>query len=1094
MHPIKRDIVDNITDDITMSAVLNSEIPHTKGLDISTGYFDIAGYSLLRQSLEVVSQRDTFAMRLILGRQAILPDINTTFEEDARRYNEDVLSIKSRLDDEHLSTELMSDTTSLIAFLKRKTVQVRLGPSRFNHAKCYITDGSALVGSSNLTKGGLKGNYELNAALYQPLAVQAASAWFESMWQKSDDTKEVLVKILEESKFGIPATPYEVYIKMLFEKYHDHLTSDKDSPQYHVTLTQFQKDAVRTAMFIISDYGGAMVADATGLGKTNIGMEVLRQKILKDDRKVLLIAPSQVLKTMWENKLREAGLSVRKQITMESLGRDTALEALYQYNNIDFVLIDESQNFRSSNAKRSQNLAKIMTVGTRKQVLLLSATPINNSIMDLYNQLCIITRKDPAYFYRTIGIPDLYRHMRDAANKEGGLEAGLEKIERLLDSVMVRRTRSYIREVYPNDKIDGRPIKFPKHEYSTVRYSLTELYGNIFQKLLDDINRLTMAPYGLKQYDRKAPEEEKAKHKVLAHLQVILLLKRFESSVEAVKTSLDNKIRLYKCIDRVLDQGRMLRVKDFNRIITKWNNKDIDPDGDDDSEEEDHFIREIESLKLDTISVDYDAKGFQQDLRYDLEILENLRKEVGKVTVDKKLERVRDTIISDNAFQSDGKKVLIFTEYTTTATYVLKKLRGMFDGQTIECITGRTKPETRARYIERFAPKSNLADDRRLEGEEIDILISTDVLAEGQNLQDCNYVINYDLPWNPMRIVQRIGRVDRLTSGYDVIRSRACYPDTDLDAILKLVGKLLDKIGTVDKVIGLDSELLGQTPTPKQYNGSLKERLEILGKGGKVAAELMEQMGRSFDLMPHDTPLNEIARRAKEIGIEHLASMQMGRRSGLEGNEKKCVLAYVREKPERRVYFVIYDYGEDQASVPDNDYDAVKMIKCRSAVPAYLPMDGRDHLESFKELVRIDEKARAAIRDSDDVIRQQVQSVRNTSYDKIQNEITEIIMDAVNGGELDTEKTGAIEDVLNARDLRAWESDLKEMILQYREDRNIDLLVKRLGTIGRNIGVGRKPKDQETEIDYSEMKLVGAIFITPPTDVEESQAKLTDHI
>ena len=495
MTRIKRDIIDNTTDDITMSDVLNSEIPQTEKLDISTGYFNVPGYTMLKDALNEAAQKDDFGMRLLLGSQALIPDV--TFEERAQESGEDAVSLKSDLDDAELTLDAMSDTASLISLLTKENVQARLGSSRFNHSKCYIMDDSVFIGSSNFTAGGLTGNYELNAGLYQPVISEMARSWFDRMWKMSEDTKQKFIELLESSKFGVPATPYDVYIKMIFEKYRDILAPDKEEPQYNVELTAFQKDAVRTALFIMSEFQGVMIADATGLGKTNMGMEILRQKILKENRKVLLVAPSQVLRSMWDKKLREAGLSVRKQVTMESLGRENALERWYEYKNIDFVLVDESQNFRSKNANRSINLTKIMTLGKRKQALLLSATPINNSIMDLYYQMSIITRTDDKYFWRSIGIPDLYQHMRDAANKEGGLAAGLEKIQRLLDGIMVRRTRSYIREVYPNDTINGHAIKFPDHEYLPIHYSLADLYGNVFQRILDDMHRLTMAPYGL---------------------------------------------------------------------------------------------------------------------------------------------------------------------------------------------------------------------------------------------------------------------------------------------------------------------------------------------------------------------------------------------------------------------------------------------------------------------------------------------------------------------------------------------------------------------------------------------------------------------
>ena len=1076
---IKRDIIDNITEGITMQDILNSEIPHTGKLDISSGYFNILGYAMLRDSLNSAMCRENFEMRLLLGKQALLPD--RTFEETALENGEDAVSLKTKLNDAELSEEALSDTASLISLLKRDAIQVRLGTSRFNHSKCYITDDSVFIGSSNFTAGGLTGNYELNAGLYQPGVADTTRKWFERMWEMSKDEKSELIDLLESSKFGNPEIPYKVYIKMIFEKYRDILTPDKDEPQYNIELTAFQKDAVKTALFIISEFQGAIISDATGLGKTNMGMEILRQKILKENRRVLLVAPSQVLNSMWSKKLKEAGLSVRKQVTMESLGREDALEKHYEYTNIDFVLVDESQNFRTKNSNRSQNLVKIMTMGKRKQALLLSATPINNSIMDLYHQIRIFTRGDDAYFWRSIGIHDLYKHMRDAANKEGGLEAGLEKIQRLLDGIMVRRTRSYIKEVYPNDTINGHPIKFPEHEYSPIHYSLADLYGNIFQRIFEDMHKLTMAPYGLEQYNTQATEEEKTKGKVLAHLQVILLLKRFESSIEAVKVSLDNKIRLYTHIKSITKNGKMVTVKELNKIIQKgnYNANRTDSTDDTDFDMDIFLLQEIE--KMETIKLDkkYDIEKFGQDIDEDLCILEQLRSDMEKVTADKKLEAVRDMILKDKALESGSKKVLIFTEYTTTAKYLLSKLRGLFPEKIIEHITGDTKKETRQRYIERFAPESNLADDQRLEEREIDVLVSTEVLSEGQNLQDCNYVINYDLPWNPMRIVQRTGRIDRLTSKYDTIHSRACYPARELDDILKLMGKLLDKIETVNTVMGLDSELLGETPTPQHYNGGIKDRLRVLGEKGRAASDIIATMERESDMMPQDTPLNEIARRAKEIGIDKLMAMPMGRRSGKVGNGKKCLLAYVRERPERHVYFVTYDYTRDEAFVPDNEYDAVNQARCHPDEKTYLPLDVNDSSESFKELLHIDRKAREAIEFSDDTIKKYARQTRNTAYENIRKDVKHILNDAFKNGKAGGDRIGKINEIIKRTELQSWESDVKAMVTRYNQNNDLELFFNEIEQIGKKIGITPKSETEESGIDYTGMKLIGAIFITP---------------
>lgn len=1094
---IKRDIIDNTTDGITMRDILNSEVPLTRSLDISTGYFNVPGYALLKDALDGLIHERGGKMRLLLGKPALVPD--ATFEEMAEADGEDAVSLKHGLDKSELTLDAMSDTASLLRLLNMDNVQVRLGRSKFNHSKCYIfDDDSVFIGSSNLTYGGLTSNYELNAGLYQPAVSEKTRAWFDRMWAASEDAKQELINQLESSKFGIPASPYDVYIKMIFERYRELLTPDDDKEsKYSINLAGFQKGAVHTAMLVLSEFQGAMIADATGLGKTNMGMEILRQKILKEDKRVLLVAPSQVLRSMWDKKLKESGISVYKQVTMESLGRENALENWYEYKNIDFVLIDESQNFRSKNANRSRNLAKIMTIGKPKQALLLSATPINNSIMDLYYQVSIITRQDDSYFWRTIGIPDLYRHMRDAANKEGGLAAGLEKIQRLLDGIMIRRTRSYIKEVYPTDTINGNPIRFPKHEYSPIHYCLSDLYGNIFQKILEDVGKLTMAPYGLEQYNTEATEDEKARHMVLSHLQVILLLKMFESSVEAVKSSLKNKIRLYEHIISTAEKGRMVRVRDLNRIIAKGNHiiNKADTYGYDvyDDFDMDEFVFEqLQNVETEEMGARYDMKRFRYDLRADLAILRGMQDEVGRVTADKKLEAVRDTILSENALGSESRKILIFTEYISTARYLLRELQRMFPDSTVECITGETKSDTRSKYIERFAPVANLSEDQTPEGDPIDILVSTEVLAEGQNLQDCNYVINYDLPWNPMRIVQRIGRVDRLGSSHDVIHSRACYPDKELDGILQLMGKLLNKINTVNAVIGLDAELLGETPHPRQYNGHLRERLKILGKTGSAASDVVEQMERDSDLMPQNTPLNEIAKHVRKIGIDSLRAMPIGRRSGKVGGDKnECILAYIRTKPERRVYFVVYDYEKDEAYVPENEYDAVNKARCTPDECTYLPMDGDDHQKSFEDLIRIDKKARDAIIHSDDVVRQYVRNPKSTVFEKTRTRLVSVITAAYRSGKVDSESAGRVDSIINSTQLRPWSTELQNIVDRYENDEDADILIKAIENIGKQVGASMEAADTDVEIDYDQMKLVAAMFISP---IQKSSDNLDRHM
>ena len=1082
---IKRDIIDN-GKEITMKQILNSEIPHAKNIDISTGYFDVAGYGMIRDTLDAAARDGTFAMRLLLGKEAIFPQ-EGSFERYAKEFGQAAeSSLKANLDDENLSTKSRDDTTALIRLLEQDNIQARMSTTRFNHSKCYILGNNAVfIGSSNLTGGGMTGNYELNAGLYQPGVAGQTREWFDRMWDMAEDTKQQLIAVLKQSKFGLPAEPYEVYMKMLFERFRPMLEKVDSEYKENKTLTKFQQDAVHSGLFIANELGGVIIADATGLGKTNMGIEIIKHKILREGKKVLLIAPSQVLNSMWEQKLKDVDINVREKLTMERLGREDIIVELGKYRNIDLVLIDESQNFRSKNANRRKNLMKLLSIGKAKQAILLTATPINNSLMDLYYQLTIITGGDDTHFHSKVGIPDLYKHMRDAANKD--LSQGLEKIQQLLDLVMVRRTRSYIKDVYKDDKIGDKEISFPEHQYSAIEYSLSDLFGNIFQKILDEISQLTMAPYGIGRYDRNLSAEEQSKFRAAAHLQVYLLLKRFESSLEAVRISLGNKVELYRRIKGVLDEGRILRVRDFNKIMAKWNLADSGEDTDTDTDDRDRmefFLTEIDKIEKEKIGKNYDVESLKGDIEKDLAILENLKNEVGKITIDAKLDRVIETILKERALEEGSRKVLVFTEYTATAKYITKAMKDKFPGKTVECITGNTNPQTRINYIRRFSPEANLAEGEQLDAEEIDVLVSTEVLAEGQNLQDCNYVINYDLPWNPMRIVQRTGRIDRLTSRYDIIHTRACYPDKELDSILKLMGKLLEKIHVGDEVIGGDSEILGEAPTPKQFNGAA-QRIKILaGKDG--ADSLIKKMEQESDVMPELSPINELGRFIKEKGMETIQEIPIGRRSGKEGEVQGAVLAYLQKRPEWRVYFVRYDFKADKAWVPGDDSEAIRMVSCTKDTPIHLPMDGADGQESFELLLGIDPKARKAIKDENDTIQQYIKNskgMRSTQHDKNVQTINKALMNAILQSDIAKDEGKEAINTVKSDYVKSWAEDVHSLRLEWDRGGDIESLMRGIRRLGEVIGIQEKVRPiKEKEAGQRadpDLKLIGAMFITP---------------
>ena len=1067
------DIIDNRAH--SMAGVLNMNLERIGFLDVSSGYFEVSGYGAVREALERAVVRPSFTFRLLLGKDAIRPPAFDTFEE-YRRYAATIPdTIKSSLEGEDLGDGRMGDVMGLIRLLRRENVQVRLGRSRFNHAKCYILgQEGAVIGSSNFTGAGLSRNDELNAGIFATSTWKKIRDWYERMWDGARDAKAEMLQVLEQSKFGVPATPYEVYLKILFEKYKRMLTAmegmdDEASPE----LPKFQQDAVSVLLQTIDERGGAMLADSTGLGKTHIGLEVMRRK-KAEKRKVLLIAPAQVRDTVWADRLEDLQLnSDRMAISIEGLGRRDF--DVFKYRKYDFVVIDESQNFRARTTGRRQNLMKLLSLGPRKQVLLMSATPVNNSLMDLYYQVSIITGERDDHFV-DIGIPNLYDYMRRAAGHK--LDDGLERIQLLLDTIMVRRTRTFIRETYPDATLGGRPVTFPERVYRPIRYGMTDLFGNIYQDLLDTINSLHMTPYGIERYNRNLTDEERKKHAVLAHLQVILLLKRFESSANAVTISIKNKIALFEYFGRLLGDGRIVSPKDLNHLMLRWNTREMEGDSDESEPDDEQFMGDIRGLPLKDTD-EYDVDLMRRHVESDLGHLRRYRDSLaGLKKFDKKADAVAETILRDRALETGGRKVLVFTEYTATATHLKEYLEDKFEGRSVALITGAMKRSDRPKILRDFSPVANASEEGERPEREIDILVSTEVLSEGQNLQDCNYVINYDLPWNPMRLVQRIGRVDRLTSAHPTVHSRECFPDTELDDLLNLVGKLMEKIGDINETVGLDADLLGQEASPKNFQGTTAARLRVLA-GESDSTRVTDALERESDLMPTLSPINEISRHIRMTGVMKMEEFPMGRRTGKAGEGRKAVLAYLRERPRRTFYSVLIDYAKGRVEVVD-DMEAIGLARCAEGEETCLPMDTDGDAESFRQLLEADAAAREAIsmrNNEDNQIAADLRS-KPKKNERTVEAVREAVVREMEGGGVTVEELDEVDAVLDSADLRQWAPDLERLLAEYEAGGDTKRLVSVLKRLGRDIGAEGEMEDARAEVDPGKLALVGAVFIT----------------
>ncbi len=707
----KKEIVDNETDKFTMGDFLNAEI--TKGtskLDVCTGYFNVSGFSILKDRLWNVTKLSEFRMRLLFGRETISKEKITTsldFKVDDEETEEKIpeASVSEEIESLDITEQSANLVENLINFLRLPSVLVRTNAEKFNHAKCYILDNNTTVGSSNFTGGGLGqsregANVELNAILYQPSYQKLVEQWFERRWENASDSKEQLIQILEKSKFGTPLAPFVMYMKFLYEYYKPRLKELEAERGKIIELTSFQQDALNNARRILAKYDGVLIADSTGLGKTYIGIELLREFVAVKRKEAIVIAPAQVLNSIWKPKLREESIRT-DDISLESTG--TSSFRPEELLDVDVVLIDESHNYRNASTNRRENLMKLLAGGKKKKVILLTATPINNSLLDLYYQLSLITAGDDSHFV-DLGIPDLKRHFVSADRKN--LAAGIDDITRLLDEIMIRRTRQFIIENYQGAELNGKPVIFPKRlPPEKVEYSLTELFGGaVYKQVLDAIENLHMVPYRVDSYRMTVGEKEKFEVENRAALQKFGLLKRFESSVEAIRKSVERLVRFYDYFEKAISEGMILSSKQFHKIMVGFEEKELDGE-----ENEEKVYEALENAQLEPLTKEYDVRQIKRDLKEDLDLLEPLQKNLEKMKpyADRKLRALEEQFIRDDAFEKGGKKVVVFTQYVDTAEYLERELKSNMKEREIRILTGKTDEHERAQILREFAPKAN---------------------------------------------------------------------------------------------------------------------------------------------------------------------------------------------------------------------------------------------------------------------------------------------------------------------------------------------------------------------------------------------------
>lgn len=917
----KPEFIDNI-DGNTMSAALRKLLvgksaPKFDEARIVTAYFNPEGFSRIATAI-----KDIPSIKLMIGSDPI-PSARRWQRKDNeseenyinRRLNEKLLQQEEalRAERDHIPFTKQDSfaVRQLVNSLRAGNMQVRRYEKTFLHAKAYIftpprlnNQSVALIaGSSNLTAAGFNSNLELNLGRYDLKTVVQAQNWFDELWDEAKpfDLAAFFEEMLEER------TPYEIFVRVLWELYGNELL-DEIQTDSNLPLTTFQKHGVERAKRLIRETGGAIVADEVGLGKTYIAGDILN--IYRERRqRALLVCPAALRDTTWKRFQHKYQLYLEV-ISFEQLAQDRQLvheirrpnsKGEHIQGDIDqyqLIIIDEAHNYRNPDSPMRADALRALLYGRRKDVLMLTATPVNNSLWDLYYLTMFFLKYD--YALAKKGIRSIKERFNQATRYDP-TDLSPDILYPIVDATTVKRTRQFIKTHYPNDQIeiDGklRPIKFPKPVAISVRYELDSLLPDLFDLIEtyfdpDNSESIKFARYKTNTYRKNADDDDIRIANAVTGLLLSGLLKRFESSTGAFRTSIMRMTEQHEFFLKTLENGKIANTEFLNESTG------TDDEGFDD------LLKRNSQLEDAT---DYNAKKLKLDVTEDLCKLNKILNKLRKITVSKdpKLNALvaeLEAIVVEAKMEAgdhankqvevNKRKVLIFTFYTDTAEWIKEHLDNeLVNNQNLSVY--RDKFEIVAGSGDGDVSKSSIAAGfapdtagRPSEQREIDLLVSTDVLAEGLNLQQARHIINYDMPWNPMRLVQRHGRIDRIGSKHNKVFLRTIFPTDRLDDLLGLNERIATKIAMAAASVGIVSPIeevksrnRNFTETREEIQKLLDEDASLYERGGTEASM---QSGEEYrQLLRKEISTHSNRKQIEELPWKVGSGMCKGKEQGI---------------------------------------------------------------------------------------------------------------------------------------------------------------------------------------------------------------------
>ena len=854
---------------------LRDKIQPGSSLSIVSAYFTIYAFDKLRSELADIKE-----LRFLFGDPSVVDAMDPRKKESKSfRLTEEGLK--------HQNPLSQSEIAKACADWIEKKVEIRSARhANLLHGKMYyIAQGGAvdaLIGSSNFTVRGLglsrnAKNIELNLEVDSPSDCADLKAWFDALWESDEveDVKAQVQKTLEDAYRD--QAPQFIYYKTLYHLFEDFLTDTDDTPFFEAnprfqeteiwkTLYPFQKHGVQACIQKLKEYNGCIIADSVGLGKTYEALAIIKYFELRNYR-VLVLCPKKLEKnwTLYPEHYKNKYNPLKEDLfrynvfAHTDLSRDSGALADIEWDGFDLVVIDESHNFRNRGIRYNKLMEDIIQSGGRTQVLMLSATPVNNRLMDLENQIALITEdKDDAF--KGTGIPSIKATLKTAQNnfedwiakknKTGKQEDLSDRLSTdfflLLDKLTIARSQTQIQKFYESSEEQRFPDR--KDPESVVSGIDREGKFPSYQEISEQIEGYKLSLFNPSKYIRtecrRCYSEELLQQREfnLIGMMKVNFLKRLESSIYSFTKTLKRTLTKIEELES--------KIHKFPKATKNGENQaDFNPfiEAEKEYEEDEESQDIIQVGKNQTYPYKHlDLDAWLKDLGDDKARLGKIHKIAQNVTSDRdaKLECLKQLIKTkvqnptQDRFGEENRKVIVFTAFADTANYLYDKLYTWATdtlGIHSAVVTGGVNKTSLGgndfnEILTNFSPISK--DRKSLEGDdqetEIDLLIATDCISEGQNLQDCDYLVNYDIHWNPVRIIQRFGRIYRLKSRNKKVQLVNFWPTPELDIYINLRTRVEARMELVDLTATGDDDPLSLKEDRKSVKQDWTHRDEQL--------------------------------------------------------------------------------------------------------------------------------------------------------------------------------------------------------------------------------------------------------------------------